>query len=203
MKNPDNIHPIQDRLLSKAAKEKLLNQKGRVLWFYGLSGSGKSTIAIELERKLQGKGQLTVVLDGDNVRSGLCRDLSFSLDDRAENIRRVAEVSKIMAHAGIVAIVSLITPRESHRDQARAILEGYDLGFIYVNTSFEVCSKRDPKGLYEKAKEGSLKKFTGKDSLFEYPGPANVDLQVDTEERDISQCVEEIMAKFGLNESSA
>lgn len=201
MKNPDNIHPIQDKLLSKTAKEEFLNQKGRVLWFYGLSGSGKSTIAIELERELQSKGQLTVVLDGDNVRSGLCRDLGFSLDDRAENIRRVAEVSKIMAHAGIVTIVSLITPRESHRELARAILQGYDMKLIYVNTSFEVCSQRDPKGLYEKAKEGSLKKFTGKDSLFEYPGSGNVDLQVDTEERGLSLCLEEIMTKFDLNES--
>jgi len=165
----DNLFPIDDRILNRSEKEKLLQQRGQVVWFYGLSGSGKSTLANALERKLHADGLATTLLDGDNVRRGLNAGLSFSDEDRMENVRRIAEVSKLFVHAGIITLNSFITPQNSLREIARNIIGTDDLIEIYIECSFEECARRDVKGLYAKAKAGNVSNFTGKDSLFEIP----------------------------------
>ena len=185
-----NIHPETRRFLDRAAKEDLLRQKGVVLWLYGLSGSGKSTIANELERVLHGEGCMTVILDGDNLRTGLNSNLGFSDEDRTENVRRVAETAKLLAGQGIIVLVSVITPLRRHRAAAREII-GPDFHEIYVKADFDTCAERDPKGLYAKAKEGKIGQFTGKDSGFEEPeDPA---LLLDTQARSIDQCAADLL----------
>ena len=185
-----NIHPETRRFLDRAAKEDLLRQKGVVLWLYGLSGSGKSTIANEVERVLQGEGRMTVILDGDNLRTGLNSNLGFSDDDRTENVRRVAETAKLLAGQGIIVLVSVITPLRRQRAAAREII-GPDFHEIYVKADFDTCAERDPKGLYAKAKEGKIGQFTGKDSGFEEPeDPA---LLLDTQARSIDQCAADLL----------
>ncbi len=177
-----NLHPIFDRVLGRAEKEASLRQRGRVIWLYGLSGSGKSTLAIALERRLHAEGFTTHLLDGDNVRTGLNRDLGFTDADRAENIRRIAEVAKLFVQAGVVVIASFITPLRAHRELARAIVGGEDFLEVYVSASFEACALRDPKGLYAKAKAGGVRQFTGRDSTFEAPAAdAPGVLVIDTE----------------------
>jgi adenylylsulfate kinase len=166
-------------MLPREAKEELLGQRGGVIWMYGLSGSGKSTLANLLERRLHESGRMVKILDGDNVRAGLNKNLGFSDEDRLENIRRVAEVAKLFADSGIVTITSFITPNNELRSLAREIIGDEDLLEVYVKASFETCSERDPKGLYAKVKAGEVKQFTGKDSAFEEPN--NPDLVVDTE----------------------
>ncbi|MEX2382169.1 MAG: adenylyl-sulfate kinase [Opitutales bacterium] len=173
-----NLHPIFDQLLSRAEREERTGQRARCIWFYGLSGSGKSTLAVALDRKLHAEGFFSYVLDGDNVRSGLNKNLGFSDEDREENIRRISEVSRLFVDAGIVAINSFITPRRAYRETARQIL-GEDLIEVYVRCSYEACAERDVKGLYAKAKAGNLQQFTGKDSSFEEP--VSPDLLIDTE----------------------
>jgi adenylylsulfate kinase len=180
-----NIHPEIRRFLDRSAKENLLRQKGIVLWLYGLSGSGKSTIANEVERVLHGNGRMTVILDGDNLRTGLNSNLGFSDEDRTENVRRVAETAKLLANQGIIVFVSVITPLRRHRAAARKII-GPDFHEIYVKADFETCAERDPKGLYAKAKEGKIGQFTGKDSEFEEP--ENPALVLDTQARSVDQC---------------
>lgn len=177
--NLDHIYPIFDKMLPREAKEELLGQRGGVIWMYGLSGSGKSTLANLLERRLHESGRMVKILDGDNVRAGLNKNLGFSDEDRLENIRRVAEVAKLFADSGIVTIASFITPNNELRSLAREIIGDEDLLEVYVKASFETCSERDPKGLYAKVKAGEVKQFTGKDSAFEEPN--NPDLVVDTE----------------------
>jgi adenylylsulfate kinase len=185
-----NIHPETRRFLNRAAKEDLLRQKGVVLWLYGLSGSGKSTIANEVERVLHGEGCMTVILDGDNLRTGLNSNLGFSDDDRTENVRRVAETAKLLAGQGIIVLVSVITPLRRHRAAAREII-GPDFHEIYVKADFDTCAERDPKGLYAKAKEGKIGQFTGKDSGFEEPeDPA---LLLDTQARSVDQCAADLL----------
>ena len=185
-----NIHPETRRFLDRAAKEELLRQKGVVLWLYGLSGSGKSTIANEVERVLHGEGRMTVILDGDNLRTGLNSNLGFSDEDRTENVRRVAETAKLLAGQGIIVLVSVITPLRRHRAAAREII-GPDFHEIYVKADFDTCAERDPKGLYAKAKEGKIGQFTGKDSGFEEPeDPA---LLLDTQARSIDQCAADLL----------
>jgi adenylylsulfate kinase len=185
-----NIHPETRRFLDRAAKEDLLRQKGVVLWLYGLSGSGKSTIANEVERVLHGEGRMTVILDGDNLRTGLNSNLGFSDEDRTENVRRVAETAKLLAGQGVIVLVSVITPLRRHRAAAREII-GPDFHEIYVKADFETCAERDPKGLYAKAKEGKIGQFTGKDSGFEEPeDPA---LLLDTQARSIDQCAADLL----------
>ncbi len=164
-----NIHPIFDRVLPRVEKEARLGQRGQVIWLYGLSGSGKSTLAIALERRLHAEGFATQLLDGDNIRTGLNRGLGFSDADRAENIRRIAEVAKLHAHAGLVTLCSFITPLRSLRTLARDIIGPADLLEVYVKASFATCAQRDPKGLYAKAAAGGVGQFTGKDSAFEEP----------------------------------
>lgn len=181
MADADNLHPIFDRVLSRAEKEARLGQKARVIWLYGLSGAGKSTLAVALERRLAAEGRITHLLDGDNVRSGLNRGLGFSETDRAENLRRVAEVAKLFVQAGVVTLCSFITPLRSHRALVREIIGADDFIEVYVAASFEACAQRDPKGLYAKAAAGGVGQFTGKDSAFEPPLPGVANLEIATE----------------------
>ncbi|WP_245570824.1 adenylyl-sulfate kinase [Anaerovorax odorimutans] len=168
-----------------------LGQQGIVLWFTGLSGAGKSTIAIELERQLMNQGKLSFRLDGDNIRDGLNSDLGFSLIDRDENIRRVSETAKLFKESGMITLVSFISPLRSMREKAKNIIG--ELGFVevYVKASFETCLARDTKGLYSKAMEGKIKNFTGVSSPYEEPDCP--DLILDTEKNDIRECVEQVL----------
>ena len=183
----DHLYPVFDKMLPRSAKEELLGQSGLVIWMYGLSGSGKSTLANLLERRLHDLGRLVKVLDGDNVRTGLNRNLGFSDEDRLENIRRVAEVAKLFAECGVVTIASFITPKNELRRLAREVIGDADLLEVYVKASFETCAARDPKGLYAKAAAGEVKQFTGKDSAFEEPGQP--DLIIDTESLGEEECL--------------
>ncbi|MFM2241787.1 MAG: adenylyl-sulfate kinase [Verrucomicrobiota bacterium] len=183
-----HIHP--HATLPRHHKETLLGQKGAVLWLCGLSGSGKSTIAGALEHVLHDKGRYVIRLDGDNLRTGLNSNLGFSDDDRLENIRRTAEVAKVMAANGVIVLCSLITPRGAFRDLARGIL-GEDFREIYVKADYATCESRDPKGLYAKAAAGEVARFTGRDSVFEEP--QNPDLVLDTEALSVEDSVFEIL----------
>lgn len=180
MEKDNNIYPIFDRLLQREDKQKLLKQRGKVLWMTGLSGSGKSTIAQGLESLLYQKGIVTQVLDGDNIRSGLNSNLGFSLEDRDENIRRIAEVSKLFAQAGIVCINSFVSPLKSIRRKAEEIIGAADFLEIYINAPLSTCEERDVKGLYAKARAGRIKGFTGIDSPYE--APEHPALEINTEE---------------------
>jgi len=166
-----NLYPTADRMLGREVKEQLLGQKGQVIWLFGLSGSGKTTLAIALERELHRRGKLTQILDGDNIRGGLNKNLGFSDEDRAENIRRIAEVARLYLHTGIITITSFICPRRELRDLAREIIGSRDFLETYVKASFETCRERDPKGLYAKVEAGEVGQFTGRDSAFEPPAP--------------------------------
>jgi adenylylsulfate kinase len=164
-----NIHPIEDRLLARSERESSNKHKGGVFWLCGLSGSGKSTLALLLEKYLFEKKIQSLVIDGDDVRSGLCQDLGFSIDDRKENVRRVSEMAKLMARNGFVVIVSLISPTKEIREYAKEIIGEEDFFEIFVKSSFEKCKQRDVKGLYAKVENGKIDLFTGKDSTFEDP----------------------------------
>ncbi len=166
---PEHIHPIADRLLQRADKEVLLGQHGTVLWMTGLSGSGKSTIAIALEQRLHAEGRYTVVLDGDNIRAGINNNLGFSDADRTENIRRIAEVAKLFVQNGAVVICCFVSPTIAIREQARSIIGEADFSEIFVDTPLEECERRDVKGLYAKARAGEVKNFTGISASFEAP----------------------------------
>jgi adenylylsulfate kinase len=179
MTTPENIHTEFHRFLERKDKERLLQQKGVVVWLYGLSGSGKSTIANIAERRLHEAGRFTSILDGDNLRAGLNSNLGFSDEDRAENIRRNSEVAKLFASQGIITFVSVITPRRELRALARETI-GEDFIEVFVKADYASCAKRDPKGLYAKAQAGKIKQFTGKDSGFEEPeGEAELVLDTD------------------------
>ena len=182
-----HLYPVFDKMLPRAAKETLLGQTGAVIWMYGLSGSGKSTLANLLERRLHQDGRLVKVLDGDNLRSGLNRNLGFSDEDRLENIRRVAETAKLFAECGIITIASFITPNNALRRLAREVIGDGDLLEVYVKASFETCAARDPKGLYAKVAAGEVKQFTGRDSAFEEPD--RPDLILDTEALGEEECL--------------
>ncbi|HKB91680.1 MAG TPA: adenylyl-sulfate kinase [Opitutaceae bacterium] len=184
---PTDIHPTFSQLLTQADKERLTRQHGKTVWLCGLSGSGKSTLANGLERRFYSEGFFTHLLDGDNLRTGLNKNLGFSDDDREENIRRVAEVSKLFVQAGLVTINAFITPKHVHQRLARQIL-GESLLTIYVKAPFEVCAKRDVKGLYAKAAAGGVAQFTGRDSSFE--APENPDLVIDTETQSIADSLD-------------
>lgn len=181
----ENIHPIFDRILSKKDKEQYLNQTGIVIWFTGLSGSGKSTIAEALEKKLFQEGFFNQLLDGDNIRTGICNNLGFSLEDRKENIRRIAEVSKLFKEAGIICLNSFVSPTIEIREMAKTIIGTDDFLTVYVNTPLEICEQRDVKGLYKKARAGEIKGFTGIDSPFE--APVNPDVEVKTENLSVEE----------------
>jgi len=189
VKNND-IYPITDRLISSSEKIQLLGHKGMVFWFYGLSGSGKSTLAVEMEKKLHTDGKISVLLDGDNLRTGLNKDLGFSDTDREENIRRVSEVASILCSNGLIVLVSLITPLKKFRANARSIIGANHFKEIFVKASFTTCKKRDVKGLYAKAIEGKVKSFTGKTSDFEEPDQA--DLIINSEKESKIESVEKV-----------
>jgi adenylylsulfate kinase len=184
----ENIHPIFDNMLSREAKERLLHQHAVVIWMTGLSGSGKSTIAKGLEKKLYDEGVLTKLLDGDNLRTGLNKNLGFSDVDRRENIRRVAETAKLFLDNGVVTICSFVSPTKAIRESAKAIIGSEDFLEIFVDASFDECAKRDVKGLYQKALNGEIKNFTGLDAPFEAPETPFV--SVDTENLDSQESVD-------------
>lgn len=164
-----HIFPDKNFLVSTLEKEQKLGQKGSVLWFTGLSGSGKSTIAKHLEKLLFDKGYTTAILDGDNVRSGLTKNLGFSEEDRTENIRRIAEVAKLFAENGIICLCCFVSPTKAIRGLAKDIIGEEKFLEIFVNTPIEICEERDVKGLYKKARAGEVKNFTGIDAPFEAP----------------------------------
>lgn len=166
---PEHIHPVSDRLLQRADKEAQLGQRGCVVWMTGLSGSGKSTIAIALERKLHEAGRYTVVLDGDNIRAGINNNLGFTETDRTENIRRIAEVAKLFMQNGAIVLCSFVSPTIAIREQARTIIGANDFIEVFVDTPLEECERRDVKGLYAKARAGEVKHFTGISAPFEAP----------------------------------
>ena len=184
----DNLYPISDRLLKQSDRESLVGQSAKVIWMCGLSGSGKSTLATALERKLFSQKRLVYVLDGDNIRTGLSSGLSFSDEDRRENIRRIAEVSKLFVDAGVISINSFITPNADLRKMARKTIGKDNLVEVYVKASFETCMKRDVKGLYAEADKGLVPQFTGKDSGFEEP--TDSDLVIDTEAQSVEESLE-------------
>ncbi len=170
MKSEDrNLHTVFDELLNRKDKEELLNQRGIVIWLTGLSGSGKTTIANHLERRLNSEGIITKLLDGDNIRTGVGNNLGFSTVDREENIRRIAEVAKLFMNTGIVTICSFISPTKEIRAKARAIIGTVDFHEVFINTPLEICEKRDVKGLYQKARAGEITNFTGIGAPYEYP----------------------------------
>jgi adenylylsulfate kinase len=193
MNLPENneLHPVFDQIMTREDKENLLRQRSRVIWFTGLSGSGKTTLAKELEKRMHNNGYLVQVLDGDNIRSGINNNLGFSEADRMENIRRIAEVSKLLIHSGVITINSFISPTSQIRHLAMKVIGKENFIEIYVSTPMEVCEKRDVKGLYKKAREGKIRDFTGIDSPFEPPEDA--DVEVDTSRLSIAESVEKIV----------
>ena len=178
-------------MLSRNSKEELLGQHSIMIWFTGLSGSGKSTIAIALEQKLQQDGLLCRILDGDNIRSGINNNLGFSADDRKENIRRIAEVGKLFLDTGIITIAAFISPNEKLREMAANIIGKEDFVEIYVCTPLEICEKRDVKGLYSKARRGEIPNFTGISAPFEKPEYPS--LTLDTTNLSVENCVNQIL----------
>jgi len=167
-----------------------LAKSGTVIWLTGFSGSGKSTIAQALESKLKGLGYLTCILDGDKLRTGLNADLSFSKEDREENIRRVTQVAKLISDLGIITICAFISPYQGSRDSARQII-GSKFKEVFVKCPIEICEKRDPKGLYMKQRSGKMKGLTGIDAPYE--NPSNPDLILETDKNDIDSCIDLIM----------
>ncbi|QQR96861.1 MAG: adenylyl-sulfate kinase [Sphingobacteriales bacterium] len=190
----NHIHPIFDKILARKDKEQLLHQNALCIWMTGLSGSGKSTIAQGLERKLHEQGILCMILDGDNVRTGINNNLGFSDEDRIENIRRIAEINKLFLSCGIVTINSFVSPTIEIREQAKNIIGQNDFYEVYVNASFEECAKRDVKGLYAKAIKGEIKNFTGLDAPFE--APINPFLEIKTAEQTIEESINTITQTF-------
>ena len=185
-----DIHPIYSKMITRAEREEKLRQHAKVIWLFGLSGSGKSTLTTALERRLFADGYVTTLLDGDNLRDGLNQGLGFSDADREENIRRVAEVSKLFLQSGVICLNSFITPRESLRTLARGIIGAENLLEIYVECSFETCLKRDVKGLYRQAQAGKVANFTGQASPFE--PPSNPHLTLNTESTPLEQSLESL-----------
>jgi adenylylsulfate kinase len=186
-----NIHPINERLVPRSEREKLLGQKSAVLWLTGLSGSGKSTLAIQLQKELHSSGKLIYVLDGDNIRAGLNNNLGFSDEDRTENIRRIAETAKLFVDAGTIVICCFISPTKEIRSLAKRIIGENDFHEIYVEASLETCESRDVKGLYAKARKGEINDFTGIHQAFE--APENPALIINTSKNDILACTEKLL----------
>ena len=194
----NNIYPIFDRMMTRNDKEALLGQHSLMVWFTGLSGSGKSTIAIALERELHQRGLLCRILDGDNIRSGINNNLGFSEADRVENIRRIAEVSKLFVDTGIITIAAFISPSNDIREMAADIIGRDDFVEVYVSTPIEECERRDVKGLYAKARRGEIKNFTGISAPFEAPEhPAlTLDTSVLTLEESVHKLLELILPRI-------
>lgn len=171
-------------------REMKLKQRGTLLWFTGLSGSGKSTVANKVEELLFEKNKHTYLLDGDNIRHGLCRDLGFSLDDRTENIRRIGEVGRLFIDSATITLGTFVSPLRKDREEIRKLL-GHDFIEVYVKCSLETCESRDPKDLYKKARRGEIKDFTGIDSPYEEP--LDPEIVLDTDNLDIDQCAKKVI----------
>lgn len=193
--NEKNVY-WQNMDITRDIRSRIKNQKPVTIWFTGLSGSGKTTLANALEKRLTAMGKHTMSLDGDNVRMGLNSDLGFTKEDRCENIRRIAEVAKLMNDAGLIVITSFISPYCSDRKRAREIIGAEHFIEAYVSTSMEVCEKRDVKGLYKKARNGEISDFTGVNDVYEVPEHA--DLVIDTAEKTVEQCVDEIVKALNI-----
>ncbi|MCG7896833.1 MAG: adenylyl-sulfate kinase [Candidatus Thiodiazotropha weberae] len=178
--------------VTRDRREKMNLHRAKLLWFTGLSGSGKSTLAHALEERLHQRGCRTYVFDGDNVRHGLCNDLGFSIEDRTENIRRIGEMSKLFVDAGVIALTAFISPIREDRNKARELFAEGDFIEVYIRASIETCESRDVKGLYKKAREGVIKNFTGISSPYEEP--ENPEIVVDTENREVDECVDSLLA---------
>ncbi|MBP3711461.1 MAG: adenylyl-sulfate kinase [Bacteroidaceae bacterium] len=185
------IYPIFDKMLSREDKEQLLRQRGVMIWMTGLSGSGKSTVAIGVERELHKRGILCRILDGDNIRAGINSNLGFSLEDRRENIRRIAEIGKLFVQTGIVTIACFVSPTKELREMARDIIGPDDFREVYIATPLEECERRDVKGLYARARRGEVKEFTGISAPFEAPEHPN--LSLDTSRMTLEEEVEAVV----------
>ena len=190
----ENIFPDFTKSISRAEKENRLGQKGLVIWMTGLSGSGKTTLALALEKELFSMGRFAMILDGDNIRSGINNNLGFTEEERKENIRRIAEVSKLFATAGIITIAAFISPTVEIRQMARGIIGEKDYFEVYINTPIEVCEERDVKGLYEKARKGEISNFTGISSP--YDDPLNPDIIINTSGKAVDECISRIVDKM-------
>lgn len=201
MEETNHIYPIFDKMLGRSDKEALLGQRGIMIWFTGLSGSGKSTVAIALERELQKRGLLCRILDGDNIRSGINNNLGFSAEDRVENIRRIAEIGKLFVDTGIITLAAFISPNNDSREMAARIIGKEDFMEIYVSTPLEECERRDVKGLYAKARRGEIRNFTGISAPFEAPEhPAlSLDTSVLSVEESVNQLLALILPKVTIN----
>jgi adenylyl-sulfate kinase len=184
--------PVQPVDVDKAARASLMGQRGFVLWFTGLSGAGKSTIANRVERRLHAMGRYTYFLDGDNVRRGLSRDLGFSNADRVENIRRVAEVARMMVDAGLIVLAAFISPFRAERRMARALFADGEFIEIFVDAPLDIVEQRDPKGLYQKARRGEIRNFTGIDSPYERPAAPEIHLE--TAVLDVEEAVARVLS---------
>jgi adenylylsulfate kinase len=194
MKENKHIYPVFDQIVSREEKEKRLHQKSKVIWFTGLSGSGKTTLASALERNLFERGHLTQVLDGDNIRTGINNNLGFSPEDRMENIRRIAEIAKLLINSGVICICAFVSPTEDVRNIVRSIVGDEDFLEVYVSTPIEVCETRDIKGLYQKARAGIIKEFTGVSAPFEIP--QDIILSIDTSNKTVDECVEILLDRL-------
>ncbi len=190
----ENIHPIFDTILARTDKETLLHQRAKVIWLTGLSGSGKSTIARAIESELHEKSFLTKLLDGDNMRTGLCKDLGFEEADRIENIRRIAETAKLFLDCGVICLCSFVSPLISIRNIVREIIGGDDYLEVYVNAPLETCEDRDVKGLYQKARAGKITNFTGIDAPYEAPEKPFCELRTDL--HDLEYCTIQLISKL-------
>jgi len=188
------IYPFFDRMISREEKERLLNQRSRVIWFTGLSGSGKTTLAVALEKALFEKGFLCQILDGDNIRSGINSNLGFSPEDRAENIRRIAQIAKLFLNSGVICICAFVSPTEVIRKLAKGIIGTDDFLEIFISTPLEICESRDVKGLYSKARSGEVKEFTGISAPFEIPGKPF--LIIDTSDRTVEECLNILLTQI-------
>lgn len=186
-----SIHP-QALEIKRADREKLQGHQGKVIWFTGLSGSGKSTLANALEVELHKQGKRTYLLDGDNIRLGLSKDLGFTDADRIENIRRIAEVAKLMMDAGLIVITAFISPFKKDRDLAKALSESDNFIEVYVNTPLRICEERDPKGLYKKARQGYINNFSGISSPYEPPENPGITLS-GTHHDDIEASIKKLL----------
>ncbi len=186
-----NIFSVFDEILKREDKERLLNQKAKAIWFTGISGSGKTTIAKEIEHQLHSQGLLSQLLDGDNIRVGISNNLSFSTKDRKENIRRIAEVSKLFINCGVITLNCFISPTIEIRKIAKDIIGEHDFIEVHVNASVETCETRDVKGLYKKARKGEIENFTGISAPFE--DPENPELEINTSELSINESVNKVL----------
>jgi adenylylsulfate kinase len=186
-----NIYPVFQKIIDRKAKEKKLQQRAKVIWFTGLSGAGKTTLAKHLEEELFARNFMVQVLDGDNIRTGINSNLTFSDHDRQENIRRIAEVSKLFLNCGVITINSFISPTEKIRQMAIDIIGREDFVEVYVNAPLEVCEQRDVKGLYARARRGEIKDFTGISAPFEYP--EGMDLEIRTDLLSVEESVQKLL----------